>query len=169
MKYAFTMTEIKPANFPDDLEQVVAIFREYIASPSVDLGFQDYEPEFAGLPGKYALPDGRLLLAWKGQAVVGCAALRRVDETRCEMKRVYVRPEARGENLGRRLVESILAEARAAGYSRICLDVLPEFSAAQRIYESLGFLPAEPVAFNPVPGTKFLALDLTSSRLADAA
>jgi len=163
------MTDIKPAKFPDDLEHVIAILREYVASPSVDLGFQDYEAEFAALPGKYAAPDGRLLLAWKRQAVVGCAALRRVDETTCEMKRVYVRPGARGENLGRRLVESILAEARAAGYSRVCLDVLPEFSAAQRIYESLGFLPAEPVAFNPVPGTKFLALELTPSGLTDAA
>jgi len=162
------MTEIKSANFPDDLEQVVAIFREYIASPSVDLGFQDYETEFAALPGKYAAPDGRLLLAWKGPAVVGCAALRRVDESTCEMKRVYVRPDARGESLGRRLVESILAEARAAGYARICLDVLPEFSAAQRIYESLGFQPSAPVAFNPVPGTKFLALELSASRLVDA-
>jgi putative acetyltransferase len=169
MNDAATMTDIRPANFPDDLAQVVAIFREYIASPSVDLGFQDYEAEFAGLPGKYAPPDGCLLLAWKWQAVVGCAALRRVDANTCEMKRVYVRPNARGENLGRRLVESILAEARAAGYSRICLDVLPEFTAAQRIYESLGFLPAAPVAFNPIPGTKFLALVLSPSGLADAA
>lgn len=163
------MTDIKPAKFPDDLERVVAIFREYIASPTVDLGFQDYEAEFAALPGKYAAPEGRLLLAWKGQAVVGCAALRRVDDSSCEMKRVYVRPGARGENLGRRLVESLLAEARAAGYSRVCLDVLPEFSAAQRIYESLGFKPAAPVAFNPVPGTKFLALELSPPRIADAA
>ncbi len=85
------------------------------------------------------------------------------------MKRVYVRPEARGENLGRRLIERILDEARTAGYSRICLDVLPEFAAAQRIYESLGFQTAEPVTFNPVPGTKYLALELSPSRLADAA
>ena len=169
MKYACAMSEIKPANFPDELEHVIAILREYIASPRVSLAFQNYEAEFAALPGKYAAPEGRLLLAWKGQAVVGCAALRRVDASTCEMKRVYVRPGARGENLGRRLVEGILAEARAAGYSRVCLDVLPEFSAAQRIYESLGFLPAEPVAFNPVPGTKFLALELTPSGLTDAA
>jgi putative acetyltransferase len=168
MGYAHTMTDIQPASFPDDLERVIAIFREYIASPSVDLGFQDYEAEFATLPGKYAPPGGRLLLAWKGQAVVGCAALRRVDETTCEMKRVYVRPVARGENLGRRLVESILAEARAEGYARICLDVLPEFSAAQRIYESLGFRSAAPVAFNPVPGTRFLALELSPSGLTNA-
>jgi putative acetyltransferase len=169
MKYAFAMSEIKPANFPGDLEHVIAILREYVASPSVSLAFQNYEAEFAALPGKYAAPDGRLLLAWKGQVVVGCAALRRVDETTCEMKRVYVRPDARGESLGRRLIERILDEARAAGYSRICLDVLPELSAAQRIYESLGFQPSEPVTFNPVPGTRYLALELSPSRFADAA
>lgn len=157
------MIEIKPARFPEDLEPVVAIFREYVASPSVSLDFQDYEPEFASLPGKYAAPDGRLFLLWKGGAVVGCAALRKVAGSICEMKRVYIRPAARGEGLGRRLIESILVEAREAGYSRICLDVLPEFFAAQGIYESLGFRPAPPITFNPVPGTKFLGLDLISS------
>lgn len=156
------MIEIKPAIFPQDLERVVAIFREYVASPSVSLDFQDYEAEFASLPGKYASPDGRLLLAWKDGAIVGCAALRKVDGSMCEMKRVYIRLTARGEGLGRRLIERILAEAREAGYSRICLDVLPEFVAAQSIYESLGFRPAPPVAFNPVPNAKFLGLDLVA-------
>ncbi|WP_431097072.1 GNAT family N-acetyltransferase [Polaromonas aquatica] len=169
MRYAFAMTEIRPATFPDDLERVIAILREYVASPSVSLAFQNYEAEFAALPGKYAAPEGRLLLAWKGPRVVGCAALRRVDGTTCEMKRVYVQPDARGENLGRRLIERILDEARAAGYSRICLDVLPEFAAAQRIYESLGFQSSAPVTFNPVPGTRYLALELPPSRLANAA
>ncbi|WP_411880207.1 GNAT family N-acetyltransferase [Polaromonas sp. YR568] len=163
------MTDIRHANFPEDLEHVVAILREYVASPSVSLAFQNYEAEFAALPGKYAAPEGCLLLAWKRQTVVGCAALRRVDASTCEMKRVYVRPDARGESLGRRLIERILDEARGAGYSRICLDVLPEFSAAQRIYESLGFQASAPVTFNPVPGTKYLALELSPSRRADAA
>lgn len=163
------MIEIKPAIFPEDLERVVAIFREYVASPSVSLDFQDYEAEFASLPGKYAPPEGRLLLAWKDGAVVGCAALRKVDGSLCEMKRVYIRSTARGEGLGRRLIESILAEARVAGYTRICLDVLPEFIAAQGIYQSLGFQPAPPITFNPVPGTKFLGLDLISSPPTSAA
>ncbi|MDN7182245.1 GNAT family N-acetyltransferase [Caballeronia sp. SEWSISQ10-4 2] len=154
------MIEIRYANFPDDLGVVSAIFREYVNSASANLDFQDYEAEFAGLPGKYAPPDGRLLLAWRDDKVVGCVALRRVDANTCEMKRVYVHPGARGENLGRRLVEQILSEARATGYSRICLDVLPEFVAAQRIYESLGFTSAPPITFNPIPGTKFLGLDL---------
>lgn len=154
------MPEIRIANFPEDHEQVVAIFREYVESPSVSLDFQDYEAEFACLPGKYAAPEGRLFLAWMGGAVVGCAAFRQVDKRTCEMKRVYVRSSARGEGLGRRLVERIIEEAIVAGYSRICLDVLPEFTVAQRIYETLGFRPAQPVTVNPVPGTQFLGLDL---------
>ena len=157
------MNAIKPAIFPEDLERVITIFREYVASPSVNLDFQDYESEFAALPGKYAVPEGRLLLAWKNGAVVGCAALRKVDASVCEMKRVYVQPAARGDGLGRRLVESTIAAAREAGYSRICLDVLPEFTRAQHMYASLGFRPTAPVTFNPVPGTQFLGLDLISS------
>ncbi|EJL80859.1 putative acyltransferase [Herbaspirillum sp. CF444] len=154
------MTEIRPAQFPADRDAVIDIFREYIGSVSVDLGFQDYETEFAALPGKYAPPDGRLLLAWRDDRAVACVALRKVDAQLCEMKRVYVRPEARGERLGRRLVERILQEARDAGYVRICLDVLPEFAAAQHIYTSFGFIETTPFTFNPVPGTKFLGRDL---------
>lgn len=154
------MLIIRQALFPTERDDVVSIFREYVSSPTVSLGFQDYEAEFAGLPGKYAAPEGYLLLAREGDTVLGCAALRRVDELTCEMKRVYVRPAARGRNLGRLLVEAILNEAKLAGYSRICLDVLPEFTAAQKLYESMGFESAEPVSFNPVPGTKFLAFAL---------
>ena len=76
------------------------------------------------------------------------------------MKRLYVRPEARGEQLGRRLAEQICREAKDAGYTRICLDTLPSMAAAQKLYQSLGFVPIEPYLFNPVPGTKFLARDL---------
>ncbi|WP_370540373.1 N-acetyltransferase family protein [Acidovorax sp. ACV01] len=151
---------IRRALFPADLPAVTAIFREYVHSPTADLGFQDYEQEFAQLPGKYAEPDGCILLAIVDGGVAGCAALRRVDGPSCELKRVYVRPAARGMDLGRQLVQRMLEVARQAGYARMCLDVLPEFVAAQRLYESLGFVPAEPVSFNPVPGTKFLALAL---------
>ncbi|MBV7462362.1 MULTISPECIES: GNAT family N-acetyltransferase [unclassified Acidovorax] len=154
------MTTIRRAIFPDDLTAVTAIFREYVQSPTANLDFQDYEQEFAELPGKYAEPDGGVLLAVVEGRVVGCAALRRVEDGTCELKRVYVRPVARGMDLGRKLVEEMLRVAREAGYRRMCLDVLPEFVAAQRLYESLGFVTAEPVSFNPVPGTRFLALDL---------
>ncbi|KRC18414.1 GNAT family N-acetyltransferase [Acidovorax sp. Root217] len=154
------MTMIRPATFPGDLPEVIAIFREYVKSPVANLDFQDYEREFAQLPGKYAEPDGCILLAVIEGQVVGCAALRRVDQSACELKRLYVRPAARGMDLGRQLVQQMLHAAKEAGYRRMCLDVLAEFVAAQRLYESLGFVPAEPVSFNPVPGTRFLALDL---------
>lgn len=154
------MIEIKTACFPEDHGHVVDIFREYVTSPKADLGFQDFEAEFTSLPGKYATPDGCVLLAWNGDAVVGCAALRRIDERTGELKRVYVRPVARGKNLGRRLVVDALEAARRFGYAHICLDVLPEFTAAQQLYRSLGFRPSAPVSFNPIPGTQFLALEL---------
>lgn len=157
------MHDIRHAHFPRDQESVVGIFREYVTSPTVDLGFQDYEQEFSTLPGAYAAPDGCLLLAREGDAVVGCAALRRVDALCAEMKRVYLRPAARGTGLGRRLVTEVLTEARRLGYQRVCLDVLPEFTAAQALYRSLGFVPAPPVSFNPVPGTQFLALTLNEN------
>ena len=160
------MTEILQARFPEDHGAVKEIFTEYVHSPSVSLAHQNFVAEFASLPGSYAPPDGCLLLAWQDGKVVGCAALRRVDDTTCEMKRVYVRPAARGTKLGRSLVERILVEARAAGYARVCLDVLPEFTVALQVYLSLGFEDAPPVSFNPIPGTRFLGLDLQSKNAA---
>lgn len=154
------MVQVKPARFPEDLEEVLHIFREYITSPSVSLDFQNHEAEFASLPGQYAAPEGGILLAWKKASVVGCVAFRRIDERICEMKRFYVRPASRGEGVGLSLIQQILEEARYAGYSRICLDVLPEFNMALLVYESLGFQPAPPVAFSPVVGTRYLGLDL---------
>jgi ribosomal protein S18 acetylase RimI-like enzyme len=154
------MAEIRQAEFPADHAAVLEIFTEYVKSPSVSLDFQGYAEEFAGLPGKYAPPEGRLLLAAEGERVLGCVALRKVAAGICEMKRLYVRPEARGMALGRRLAEAITREARAAGYAEMRLDVLPEFEAARRVYRSMGFVEAEPVSHNPVPGTAFLGLKL---------
>ena len=157
------MAAILCARFPADVHEVVSIFREYVASATVSLEFQDYENEFADLPGKYAEPEGRVLLAWQHGAVVGCAALRKVNSSTCELKRVYVRPGARGSGIGRQLVEQMIREAQVGSYSTICLDVLPEFLTAQKLYESLGFKSAEAVSYNPVHGTKFLALSLEAA------
>jgi GNAT superfamily N-acetyltransferase len=151
---------IRPAEGPADLSVVRRLFREYADGLGVDLCFQDFEAELASLPGKYAPPHGRLLLAWDGDAALGCVALRPIDGNDCEMKRLYVRPEARGLRLGRLLVERLLAQARGIGYRRICLDTLPTMLSAQRLYESLGFGPIEPYVHNPVPGAKFLGLNL---------
>jgi ribosomal protein S18 acetylase RimI-like enzyme len=154
------MAEIRPAQFPADLDAVLEIFTEYVNSPSVSLDFQGNAQDFANLPGKYTPPKGAILLAWHEGAVVGCVAMRPVDAAICEMKRLYVRPAGRGLGLGRQLAEAIVSSARDAGYVELRLDVLPEFDRAREIYVSLGFRPAEPVAYNPVPGTEFLGLAL---------
>lgn len=152
------MIEIYPVATAEDLEHARDLFREYAAGLGVDLCFQGFEGELANLPGKYAPPAGRLLLAHRGAEALGCVALRPLGDGACEMKRLYVRPAARGEQLGRRLAERICQEAREAGYSRICLDTLPSMAAAQRIYADLGFREIEPYVFNPVTGARFLAL-----------
>lgn len=152
--------DIRTACFPADRPAVLEIFSEYVASPKADLTFQDYTREFAGLPGCYAGPRGCILLAWVDGALAGCAALRPVDTEIGEMKRVYVRPLARGLGLGRRLVTTLIAQARTTGYQALRLDVLPEFTAARALYASLGFQPAAPISHNPIPGTAFLGLNL---------
>jgi N-acetylglutamate synthase-like GNAT family acetyltransferase len=154
------MIEIRRAELPRDLPVIQELFREYADGLGIDLGFQDFETELATLPGKYEPPEGRLMLAWRGDDVVGCVALRPLAGDACEMKRLYVRPVARGHQLGRRLAERICDEAREAGYRRICLDTLPTMSAAIRLYATLGFRPIEPYVFNPVEGAIFLGSNL---------
>lgn len=154
------MTEIRPATLPQDLAEVRRLFRDYADGLGIDLSFQDFETELRELPGRYAAPRGRLLLAWRGTQPLGCVALRPLSGNDCEMKRLYVRAQARGERLGRRLAERICREAREAGYARICLDTLPTMQSAQALYRALGFRPIEPYGYNPVPGALFLALDL---------
>ncbi len=154
------VSEIRPAQLPADLPRIRELFREYADGLGIDLCFQGFEEELATLPGKYEPPGGRLLLAWDGARAVGCVALRPLDGDRCEMKRLYVQPTARGGQLGRRLAQRICEEARAASYRRICLDTLPSMSAAQRVYAALGFKPIERYVFNPIDGARFLGLDL---------
>lgn len=154
------MIEIRPARWPDDAPVVRALFREYADGLGIDLGFQDFEAELHALPGKYEPSAGRLLLAWRDDEALGCVALRPVDRETCEMKRLYVRPGARGTQLGRRLAERVCDEARAAGYRRICLDTLSTMDAARGLYVSLGFEPIEPYVFNPIAGAMFLGREL---------
>lgn len=144
-----------------DIPAARELFLEYARSLDFELCFQGFDRELAELPGRYAPPSGRLLLARDGDACVGCIALRALGAGVCEMKRLYVRPAFAGRGIGRRLVEALIAEARTIGYRAMRLDTVPTMHAAIALYESLGFKPIAPYTENPIEGARFLELPLT--------
>lgn len=147
-----------------DLEQAARLFQAYAASLPIDLGYQNFSAELSDLPGKYSRPGGALLLAKDSYGEpVGCVALRPFDQgSRCEMKRLFVIPEARFFGLGKRLVGAAIEAAAERRYSEILLDTLPSMTEAAALYQRLGFEPAEPY-YAPTPeGTRFMRLSLKS-------
>jgi len=151
------------ANSPGDIEQARTLFKEYQAGLGISLCFQNFDDELKNLPGDYAPPDGRLWLATDEGALAGCIALRKVAEGVCEMKRLFVRPAYRGTGLGRKLVESLIDEARKLGYTKMRLDTLAgRMDKAIALYRSFGFVEIEPYYKTPIAETKFLELELVT-------
>jgi putative acetyltransferase len=136
------------------------LFSEYAASLGLDLEYEHFARELATLPGDYVPPAGVLLLAIEQDRALGCVGVRPLEPGSCELKRLYVRPEARGTGLGRELTEQAIAFGRGAGYHVMRLDTLPSMASARALYRALGFHEIAPYRYNPVPGTAFLELTL---------
>lgn len=141
--------------------QARELFQEYAQSLGVNLCFQNFEQELARLPGHYAPPDGRLLLAEYDGQMAGCVALHKWEDGICEMKRLYLRPSFRGKGLGRVIAEKIIAEARSIGYQRMRLDTIgPLMKDAVEMYRKLGFREIAPYRPNPIAGAMYMELQL---------
>jgi putative acetyltransferase len=146
---------------PTHIAQARELFLEYAQSLGFSLCFQNFDKELASLPGKYAPPDGRLLLAEFDSHLAGCVALRKLNDPICEMKRLYVRPRFRGKGLGPLLAERIITEARQIGYSRMRLDTVePIMKNAVAMYRRLGFQEISPYCENPIAGALYMELQL---------
>ena len=156
-----TTLTISPASSPVHLDTIRVLFREYEAAIGIDLCFQGFAAELESLPGDYVPPRGRLYLAAQDSEPTGCIAMRPLDGTICEMKRLYARPSARGTGLGRRLAELLIADARAEGYTAMRLDTLPSMVQAIALYRSLGFCEIPPYRHNPIGGALYFELALS--------
>ena len=158
----YLFLRIVQASTDEEIQQARQLFEEYAAGLGFSLCFQNFDGELAELPGKYAPPSGRLFLAIDDEdRVAGCIALRSIGPGVCEMKRLFVRPAYRGQRLGRLLIDKLIDEARAIGYTHMRLDTLPGLmDNAIALYRSIGFVEIGPYCENPVEGAKFMELDL---------
>ncbi len=154
------MVRIVPALSADDMAQVRSLFQEYAAGLGVDLCFQGFAAELAGLPGAYAPPGGALFIARAADQPAGTVALRSLGAGTCEMKRLYVRPAFRRQGLGRRLALEVIAAGRRIGYERMRLDTLARMEPAIGLYSALGFKRIEPYCANPIQDAVFFELAL---------
>ena len=152
---------LSQAQSPTQIAQARDLFLEYADSLGFSLCFQGFEQELAALPGDYAPPDGRLLIAEYRGALAGCVALHKLEAGICEMKRLYLRPQLRGRGVGRALAETVIAEARAIAYRTMRLDTVePEMPHAGALYPRLGFAEIEPYRATPIAGALYMELDL---------
>jgi putative acetyltransferase len=154
------MANIIQAESVAQIEQARELLREYGATPDFGVCFKGFEEEVQGLPGKYAPPAGRFLLAYSDGAAAGCIGLWPMEPGYCEIRRLYVRPKFRGQKLGRALAEAILVEARAAGYHTARLGTLPMMKEAIALYQALGFAPVEPYKATALAGAIYMEMAL---------
>jgi len=158
------VTRIVQATSACEIQAARALFEEYADWLDLDLGFQGFAAELAALPGEYSPPRGALLLAFENDVALGCVGLRPLKWPRlAELKRLYVRPQGRGRQMGSLLSRAALSIARDAGYERVRLDTLTTMVSAQRLYEAIGFYEIDAYRFNPVAGAKYMELDLDSA------
>ena len=152
---------LRQAESPAQITQARELFLEYADSLGFSLCFQSFDQELARLPGDYAPPDGRLLIAeYRGQ-LAGCVALHKLEPEICEMKRLYLRPQLRGRGVGRALAEAVIAEARLIGYRKMRLDTVePVMPNAVAMYRRLGFVEIDPYRANPIAGALYMELGL---------
>jgi len=151
---------LKKATTPTDFENGKQLFLQYIKSLHFELDFQDVDRELEEIHLEYNLPAGALLLAYDGDKAIACAGVRKIDDQIAELKRMFVDPGYRGHQLGQKILQESLDEARRLGYHAIRLDTVPEMQSAIKLYTAAGFYPIEPYRFNPMPGAIYMEKEL---------
>lgn len=151
-------------DYPEEVRQLFTEYTDTIIAGDPDykkfLKLQDYEKEIADLSDKYGLPDGRLYIAYFNNELAGCVGMRKLDDSRCELKRVFVRPEYRGNKIGRTMIDQVIKDARKIGYKNMVLDTLPFLESALHIYKTYGFYEIESYLYSPMSNSIYLQLDL---------
>jgi len=154
------MIEIVEANTDEFISKAKELFQEYAETLGFDLSFQNFDKELDDFPGQYSSPNGRLYLASYNNQIIGCVGLRYFEDSICEMKRLYVKPNFRGKNAGRALAETTIKQAKDIGYGYMRIDTLPSMESANELYKILGFEQIEPYRHNPIEGAIYLELNL---------
>jgi putative acetyltransferase len=152
--------QIRQAQFPTDTSAIVALVREYAAWLGIDMGWQNFEQEMAQIESVYSLPKGLFWVVRDGAKLVGCVGLKHLDATTAEVKRLYVQPAFRGQQLGEKLMLMLTDTARELGYQRLVLDTVPQTVFAQSVYQRMGFTPIAQYYDGPTLATQFFELPL---------
>lgn len=152
--------ELIHPSHPKEISEVKKLIQEYGQSLKINLSLQDFKKELNELPGKYSAPRGTLIMVKVNGKSAGCVALKEMNQDSCEMKRLYVRNEFRGQGIGKLMVTQLIKEAKELKYTYMNLDTLPGMLRAQEIYKSYGFYDVNPYVYNPVDGVRYMELKL---------